>query len=87
MIEYLVTFGSSAKKELRDLPADVIGRVIPKIRDLSANPRPVGTKRLHGYRDRWRIRLGDYRVVYSIDDERRVVDIARVAHRRDVYNR
>lgn len=87
MNEYLVTFASSAKKELRDLPAEVIGRLIPKIRELAANPRPVGSKKLHGYRDRWRIRLGDCRVLYAIDDARRVVDVARIAHRKDVYNR
>jgi mRNA interferase RelE/StbE len=84
---YLVTFAASAKKELRDLPTDVIGRMVPKIRELSNNPRPVGSKKLHGYRNRWRIRVGDYRVVYAIDDEGRAVDITRIAHRKDVYDR
>jgi mRNA interferase RelE/StbE len=84
---YLVTFASSAKKELRNLPTEVIGHVLPKIRELATNPRPVGSKKLHGYRNRWRIRFGRYRVVYTIDDERSVVDIARIAHRKDVYNR
>lgn len=87
MTEYLVTFAASAKKELRDLPPDVVGRVIPRIRELSANPRPAGSKKLHGYRNRWRIRIGDHRVVYAIDDGARVVDITRIAHRKDVYNR
>jgi mRNA interferase RelE/StbE len=84
---YLVTFAASAKKELKDLPAEVIGRMIPRIRELSGNPRPTGSKKLHGFRNRWRIRLGNYRIVYAIDDERKVVDIARVSHRKDVYNR
>lgn len=87
MTGYLVTFAASAKKELRDLPTDVIGRMVPKIRELSNNPRPVGSKKLHGYRNRWRIRVGDYRVVYAIDDEGRAVDITRIAHRKDVYDR
>jgi hypothetical protein len=60
--EYLVTFSTSTKKELRDLSADVVARVFPRIRELAANPRPVGAKKLHGYRDRWRIRVGEHRV-------------------------
>jgi mRNA interferase RelE/StbE len=82
---YLITFASAAKKELQDLPADVIERLIPKIRKLSASPRPAGCKKLHGYKDRWRVRVGNYRIVYSIDDERKAVDITRIAHRKDVY--
>lgn len=87
MTEYLVTFAASAKKELRDLPPDVVGRLVPRIRELSTNPRPVGNKKLHGYRNRWRIRVGEYRVVYAIDDVDRLVDVTRVAHRKDVYDR
>jgi mRNA interferase RelE/StbE len=83
--EYLVTFAAAAKKELTDLPSDAIGRVLQRIRELAGNPRPVGCKKLHGYKDRWRIRVGTYRVVYAIDDERRSVDITRVAHRKDAY--
>jgi mRNA interferase RelE/StbE len=83
--EYLVTFAAAAKKEIQDLPANVIERLMPKIRELSGSPRPVGCKKLHGYKDRWRVRVGDYRIVYSIDDERKAVDITCIAHRRDVY--
>jgi mRNA interferase RelE/StbE len=83
--EYLVTFATAAKKELHDLPADVIERLLPKIRELAGSPRPVGCKKLHGYKDRWRVRVGNYRIVYSIDDERTAVDITRIAHRKDVY--
>lgn len=87
MTEYLVTFAASARKELRDLPSEVIARLLPKIRELSDNPRPVGCKKLHGYKDRWRIRVGNYRVVYAIDDGRKVVDLTRIAHRKEVYER
>jgi mRNA interferase RelE/StbE len=83
--EYFVTFAASARKELRDLPSEVIGRLLPKIRQLSDNPRPVGCKKLHGYKDRWRIRVGNYRVVYAIDDVGKVLDITRIAHRKEVY--
>ncbi|HEV2234923.1 MAG TPA: type II toxin-antitoxin system RelE/ParE family toxin [Terriglobia bacterium] len=54
---------------------------------MSGNLRPVGCKKLHGYKDRWRIRVGNYRVVYAIDDEGKVVDITRIAHRKEVYER
>ena len=85
MTDYLVTFAASAKKEFKDLAPDIIGRLLPRIRDLAADPRPIGCKKLHGYKDRWRIRVGNYRVVYAIDDVRRSVDITRIAHRKDVY--
>ena len=85
MTEYLVTFAATAKKEFRDLPSDAIGRLLPRIRYLAGNPRPVGCKKPHGCKDRWRIRVGDYRVVYAIDDGRRTVDITRIAHRKEVY--
>ncbi len=87
MTGYLVTFAASARKELKDLPAEVIARVIPRIRELSLDSRPTGSKKLHGFRNRWRIRSGDYRVVYTIDDQRKAVDIVRIAHRKDVYDR
>ena len=85
MTEYLVTFAATAKKGLTDLSSNAIGRVLPRICELAGTPRPVGCKKLHGYKDRWRIRVGNYRVVYAIDDERRSVDITRVAHRKDAY--
>lgn len=87
MTEYLVTFAASARKEFKDLPAEAIGRLLPKIRDLSGNPRPIGCKKLHGFKDRWRIRAGNYRVVYAIDDGGKVVDITRIAHCKEVYER
>jgi len=84
---YAITFAASAKKEFRDLTADVIERILPRIRALANEPRPPGCKKLHGYKDRWRIRIGDYRVVYTINDAARTVDVTRTAHRRDVYGR
>jgi mRNA interferase RelE/StbE len=83
--QYLVTFAAAAKKELKDLPSDALARVFPRIRELAENPRPVGCKKLHGYKDRWRIRAGNYRVVFTIDDGRKSVDVTRIAHRKDAY--
>ena len=85
MTPYLVTFAASARKELKDLPPEAIKRLIPRIRELAGNPRPAGCKKLHGYQNRWRIRAGNYRVVYAIDDTGKLVDITRIAHRKEVY--
>jgi len=82
---YLVTFAASARKELTGLPPDAIARLLPKIRGLACDPRPAGCQKLHGYKNRWRIRAGDYRVVYVIDDTGKSVDITRIAHRKEVY--
>jgi len=62
---YRVTFADSAKRELIALSANAIERIQPKIRELANNPRLAGCKKLHGARNLWRIRIGDYRVVYT----------------------
>ncbi len=86
MTVYEITFAASAKREFRDLSPDVIDRIRPKVRELANDPRPPGCKKLHGHKDRWRIRIGDYRIVYSIDDANKTVDVTRIAHRREVYD-
>jgi mRNA interferase RelE/StbE len=83
--EYLVALKSSAEKELLRLPDLISARILPKIKALSIDPRLRGSKKLVGSRDVWRIRIGDYRVVYTIDDENKRVDVTRIAHRREVY--
>jgi mRNA interferase RelE/StbE len=60
-------------------------RIDQKILALANNPRPSGCKKLRGYKDHWRVRVGDWRLVYIIDDGARRVTITRVAHRREVY--
>jgi mRNA interferase RelE/StbE len=77
---------SSARKELERLPPNLIQRVFPKLEALGADPRPAGCKKLKGGQDVWRIRIGDYRVVYSIHDERRLVSVTRIRHRSEVYD-
>jgi mRNA interferase RelE/StbE len=61
-------------------------RVFRKIESLALNPRPSGCKKLRGYKDQWRIRIGDWRVIYIIDDAANLVSITRIAHRREVYD-
>lgn len=85
MAEYAVEFKPSARKELENLSDRLLARVITKVENLSNDPRPTGCKKLRGYKDTWRVRVGDYRIVYIIDDHRKIVSITRVAHRKAVY--
>jgi mRNA interferase RelE/StbE len=82
---YAIDTKPSARRELENLSDSLIARLVPKIEGLAANPRPSGCRKLRGYKDLWRIRVGHYRVVYIIDDDRKVVSVTRIAHRRDVY--
>ena len=73
-----------AKKELNALPGDVQKRIITAVRKLKDNPRPSGCKKLKS-RDAYRIRVGEYRVIYEIHDDVLIVLVVRVVHRRDAY--
>ena len=86
MGRYKVTLSKSAAKELSKLFPPVTNKIIKVISDLSDNPRPSGSKKLKGGFNNWRIRTGDYRVVYSIDDEILIVDIRKIGHRKDIYD-
>ena len=85
MPEYTISFARSARKELQALDRTVATRVLRRIEALAATPRPAGCKKLEGSENQWRIRVGDWRVVYSVDDSERLVDVSAVRHRRDVY--
>jgi mRNA interferase RelE/StbE len=82
---YAVEVKSPARKELEALPDNVLVGVIRKPEALGRTPRPAGCKKLKGYKDHWRIRVGDWRVVYIIDDAAKIVSVTRIAHRREVY--
>ena len=82
---YRVLIERAAEKDLKRLSSEVHDRVIIAIRGLASDPRPPGCRKLAGSRHDWRIRVGDYRVVYEIADEIRIVRVNRVRHRRDVY--
>jgi mRNA interferase RelE/StbE len=75
----------SAAKELDALDDALFARIDRKIMVLAENPRPPGCKKLRGYKDHWRVRVGEWRVLYVIDDAAKRVSITRVAHRREVY--
>ena len=83
---YRLTIKPSAAKELQAITDKVtLSRLIERIKSLSAQPRPSGSEKLAGRSSHYRVRQGNYRVIYSVDDQSRVVDIVKVGHRRDVY--
>lgn len=85
MADYAVSFRRSAEKDLRRLDAGVQTRVIRAVERLAHDPRPDGCKKLQGSDDVWRIRVGDYRVIYTVDDVVLIVAVERVRNRKDVY--
>jgi mRNA interferase RelE/StbE len=82
---YAVEVKPRARKELEALPDNVLSRVVRKLESLSHTPRPAGCQKLKGHKDQWRVRVGDWRVVYIIDDVAELVSVTRIAHRREVY--
>ena len=86
MARYSLFIKPSAGKELEAVGSrpDRI-RIIAKIRDLAEEPRPHGAEKLAGYDDRYRVRQGNYRIVYSIGDKANQVTVFKIGHRKDVY--
>ena len=83
---YQVKLESKAEAALRRLPAEVLRRVDSKFSALENNPRPKGVKKLSGRKkEGWRVRVGDYRVLYRIDDDKKLVLIYRIRHRSEAY--
>ena len=82
---YRVLLERAAEKDLSRLSAENHDRVVAAIRSLADNPRPPGSRKLTGSKDDWRVRVGDYRVLYEIADTIRIVRINRVRHRSDAY--
>ena len=83
-MSYHLVLKRSAEKELDNLPKSLFERINRKILSLEQDPRPFGVQKLHG-QEVYRLRVGDYRILYVIDDAAKRVDIASVGHRRDVY--
>jgi mRNA interferase RelE/StbE len=84
---YALTFRPAALRALRKLDRQIAERIKAATEALRDDPRPSGAKMLTGSHGLWRIRIGDYRVVYTVDDQRRIVRVAAAGHRRDVYTR
>ncbi len=86
-MNYQVLVGTRAAKDLDELPVAIRRRIRGVIDGLASEPRPAGAQAMTGMSDTYRIRVGDYRLVYAIDDAEKMVVIARIGHRRDVYRR
>jgi len=86
-VAYQVVVEDGAARAIRKLSRDVQRQLVAKLERLGENPRPAGSKKIEGAEDLHRIRVGDYRVVYRIEDRVLLVLVVRVAHRSDVYRR
>ncbi|MGH9352454.1 MAG: type II toxin-antitoxin system RelE family toxin [Terriglobia bacterium] len=84
MANYRVSVAASVIKEIRAIPKKDRQRITFRMQSLASDPRPSGCEKLSG-EHRYRVRQGDYRILYSIDDSTEMVDIVKVAHRREVY--
>ncbi|MDQ3199146.1 MAG: type II toxin-antitoxin system RelE/ParE family toxin [Verrucomicrobiota bacterium] len=82
---YQVLVERSAEKDLKRFSPEIRSRIATVLRSLAANPRPSGSRKLAGTKHDWRVRVGDYRIIYEIADVIRVVRVQRIRHRRDVY--
>ena len=81
---YQVLISNRASKALEKIADDVYPRIVERIRNLASNPRPKGCKKLKG-RSGYRIRIGDYRIIYDIENDKLVVLIIEIGHRKDIY--
>jgi mRNA interferase RelE/StbE len=87
MPRYRIELSRGAEKSLAGLPGEARGRIASKIDALAENPRPQGAKKLSGEDDLYRVRVGDYRVVYEIRDRVLIILVLNIGHRREVYRR
>ncbi|MEH1816051.1 MAG: type II toxin-antitoxin system RelE/ParE family toxin [Nostoc sp.] len=84
-MSYKVEILRSALKQLKKIPSELQERIQIKIDDLATEPRPNGVKKLKGKENAYRIRVGDYRVIYDIFDDILVVNVVEVGHRKNIY--
>lgn len=84
MAEYNVLFRKSVEKDLAGIPRSDVGRILKRIQSLESDPRPPGCEKLTGH-ERYRLRQGRYRIVYSIQDNELTIWIVTVGHRKEIY--
>ena len=82
---FSIEWKKSTRKDLRKLPASVVDRIVEAVEGLAENPFPHGVEKLAGSEHAYRIRLGDYRIVYEVVAELKLIEVQRVRHRKDVY--
>lgn len=86
-MSYRVELTAAAARQVKKLPHPARDRVLDAIEDLGGDPRPHGAKKLVGEQTAWRVRIGDYRVIYDVFDSELTVSVVRAAHRREAYGR
>jgi mRNA interferase RelE/StbE len=84
MARYELRFKASVARDLRGIPRPDVQRILARVESLRDDPRPPGAEKLSG-QERYRVRQGDYRILYSVTDAELIVDVVKVGHRRDVY--
>lgn len=84
MAAYSVYFRASVEKDLSAIPKSDLKKILQRIKALSEEPRPLGCEKLTG-KERYRVRQGNYRIVYSIQDKELTVWVVKVGHRKDIY--
>ena len=82
---YKIVVSKSAEKELASFPKRIVERIVAALILLKENPRQTGCKKLKGFVNLWRVRVGNYRIIYSIDDVIMLVDVREIGDRKDIY--
>ena len=85
MARYDIEMSATAEKQIRKIPQKDQIAVFRRIQELATEPRPQGSRKLQGYDDVYRIRVRNYRILYSVEDKHLIIIILKVGHRRDVY--
>ncbi len=86
MTSYKILFRKSAEKELRQIPSAFLKKIVEKISFLAEAPRPYGSQLLKGDERFYRVRQGDYRIIYEVNDARQEVTVIKIGHRKEVYD-
>lgn len=84
MENYKILIKRSAVRELAKISKNDLEKIVRRVGDLERDPRPIGCQKLSG-KDKYRLRQGDYRIVYSVDDSRRIVEVYKIGNRREIY--
>ena len=84
---FSIQWRNSTRKDIRSLPRPEVARVVEAVSRFANDPFPTGSQKLSGSERTYRIRIGDYRVIYEVFSESRIVEVQRVRHRKDVYRK
>jgi mRNA interferase RelE/StbE len=82
---YRIFISASAEKALKRVPSKDQQRLAAAIWSLAVNPKPIGSKKLRGYEQTYRLRVGDYRIIYEIEDQKLIITVLKVGHCKDIY--